>query len=75
MTHHKKISDSQWLPTSDASRWLGRSESYLKRLRDTKGGFLEIGKHYCLAPSRNASITWNVVLIQAELNRRALQAR
>ena len=59
------------LPTKDAARALGRSTIYLKRLRDTHGGFLEAGKHYFLAPSRNAPITWDVPKIRAELHRRA----
>ena len=67
------MEDSQvWLPTPAAAKYLGRSESYLKRLRDTHGGFLEIGVHYCKAPSPNAPITWRCDLIVKELNKRAL---
>lgn len=63
-----------WLPTPAAALALGRSTSYLKRLRDTHGGFLESGKHYCVAPSSNAPITWNVELVRQELNRRGMGA-
>lgn len=69
------MNSSQWLPTSAASQALGRSPSFLKRLRDTHGGFLELGRHYSLAPSRTAPITWNVTRIQEELNKRARIAR
>ena len=59
------------LPTREAARVLGRSPNYLKRLRDTKGGFLEAGKHYFLAPSCNAPITWDVARIRDDLHKRA----
>ena len=61
-----------WLPTPAAALALGRSTSYIKRLRDTHGGFLESGKHYCVAPSCNAPITWDVELVRQELNRRGM---
>jgi hypothetical protein len=64
---------SAWLPTPAAALALGRSTSYLKRLRDTHGGFLESGKHYAVAPSSNAPITWNVDLVRHELNRRGME--
>ena len=64
-----------WLPTTEASQALGRSPSYLKRLRDTHGGFLEAGVHYAMAPSSNAAITWNVPLIRDLLNKRASSFR
>jgi hypothetical protein len=63
-----------WLPTTAAALALGRSTSYIKRLRDTHGGFLESGKHYCVAPSSNAPITWQVELVRQELNRRGMEA-
>jgi hypothetical protein len=63
-----------WLPTPAAALALGRSSSYLKRLRDSHGGFLEAGKHYAVAPSSNAAITWHVESIRQELNRRGMQA-
>jgi hypothetical protein len=65
--------ESVWLPTPCAALALGRSTSYLKRLRDTHGGFLESGKHYCVAPSSNAPITWHVELVRQELNRRGME--
>jgi len=61
-----------WLPTRDAALALGRSTTYLKRLRDTHGGWLESGVHYAIAPSCNASITWNVPLIRDALNKRGM---
>ena len=64
-----------WLPTKDAALALGRSTTYLKRLRDTHGGWLESGIHYAVAPSSNASITWNVPLIRDALNRRGMNYR
>ena len=64
-----------WLPTRDAALALGRSTSYLKRLRDSHGGWLESGVHYALAPSSNASITWNVPLIRDALNKRGMALR
>jgi hypothetical protein len=64
-----------WLPTRDAALALGRSTTYLKRLRDTHGGWLESGVHYAVAPSSNASITWNVPLIRDALNRRGMNYR
>ncbi|TCD56745.1 hypothetical protein CWE17_08755 [Synechococcus sp. BS56D] len=64
-----------WLPTTQAAQALGRSASFLKRLRDTHGGFLEAGRHYAMAPSSNAAITWNVSLIREALNKRASNIR
>ena len=67
------MEDSQvWLRTPAAARSLGRSESYLKRLRDTHGGFLESGRHYMNGTSRNASIVWNIPLIRKDLLKRAV---
>ena len=69
------LTSELWLPTTAASQALGRSPSYLKRLRDTHGGFLEAGRHYAMAPSSNAAITWNVSLIREALNKRASSFR
>ena len=63
------------LKTPQAADALGCSVSYLKRQRDTHGGFLELGKHYHRKPSGNASITWDVDLIRAEMNRRSRAPR
>ena len=59
------------LKTPQAADALGCSVSYLKRQRDTHGGFLELGKQYHRKPSSNASITWDVDLIRAEMNKRS----
>ena len=69
------VSTSIWLPTPAAALALGRSTSYLKRLRDSHGGFLESGRHYYVAPSINAAITWNVDAIRSELNRRGMERK
>ena len=58
------------LRTPDAAQHLQVSQSYLKRLRDTHGGFLVGGEHYFLGPSSNASIRWDVPAIQRELHKR-----
>jgi hypothetical protein len=69
------MTTEMWLPTRDAATALGRSTTYLKRLRDTHGGWLEAGTHYAVAPSSNASITWNVPLIRNDLNKRGMLRR
>ena len=58
------------LRTPDAAQHLQVSQSYLKRLRDTHGGFLVGGEHYFLGASSNASIRWDVFAIQRELHKR-----
>ena len=58
------------LRTPDAAQHLQVSQSYLKRLRDTHGGFLVGGEHYFLGASSNASICWDVLAIQRELHKR-----
>ena len=58
------------LRTPDAVKHLQVSQSYLKRLRDSHGGFLVGGEHYFLGASSNASIRWDVDLIQKELHKR-----
>ena len=58
------------LRTPDAAQHLQVSQSYLKRLRDTHGGFLVGGEHYLLGASPNASIRWDVLAIQRELHKR-----
>ena len=63
------------LKTPQAADALGCCVSYLKRQRDTHGGFLELGKHYHRKPSSNASITWDVDLIRAEMNKRSRAPR
>ena len=58
------------LRTPDASEFLQVSESYLKRKRDTHGGFLVAGEHYFLGESSNTSIRWDVDAIQKLLHKR-----
>ena len=58
------------LRTPDAAQHLQVSQSYLKRLRDTHGGFLVGGEHYFLGASSNASIRWDILAIQRELHKR-----
>ena len=58
------------LRTPDAAQHLQVSQSYLKRLRDTHGGFLVGGEHYFLGASSDASIRWDVLAIQRELHKR-----
>ena len=58
------------LRTPDAAQHLQVSQSYLKRLRDTHGGFLVGGEHYFLGASSNASIRRDVLAIQRELHKR-----
>ena len=58
------------LRTPDAARHLQVSESFLKRKRDTHGGFLVGGEHYFLGASSNASITWDVDRIEQLLHQR-----
>ena len=58
------------LRTPDAAKHLQVSQRYLKRLRDSHGGFLVGGEHYFLGASSNASIRWDVDLIQKELHKR-----
>ena len=59
------------LRTPDAARALGRSPQYLKRLRDTNGGFLQHGRHWFKAPSHNAAIVWDVEAVNQELCKRS----
>ena len=61
------------LRTPDAARHLQVSESFLKRKRDTHGGFLVAGEHYFLGESSNASIRWRVDRIEQLLHQRGQQ--
>ena len=63
------------LRTPDAARHLQVSESFLKRKRDTHGGFLVGGEHYFLGASTNASIIWDVDRIEQLLHQRGQQLR
>ena len=65
-----------WLPTPKAAEFLCCSGQFLKRKRDTYGGYLENKKHYQYrGDSVNAAIIWDVELIQKELNKRGMNAR
>tara|TARA_Y100000739_G_C20430377_1_gene383113 strand:+ start:490 stop:735 length:246 start_codon:yes stop_codon:yes gene_type:complete len=63
------------LRTPDAAKYLQISESFLKRKRDTHGGFLVGGEHYFLGASSNASIRWDVDAITREFHKRGQLAR
>ena len=52
--------DLRWLPTKEASAFLGVSSQFLKKNRDIKDGFLLEEKHYILGANINSSILWNV---------------
>jgi hypothetical protein len=67
------MTTDQWLPTPRAAAALDCSESFLKRSRDTAGGFLINGKHWRAGTSWNRPMLWNVPLIRALLNERGLQ--
>ena len=50
---------SRWLPTREATAYLGVSSQFLKKNRDIKNGFLIEEKHYILGANINSSILWN----------------
>ena len=62
--------DLRWLPTKEASSFLGVSSQFLKKNRDIKNGFLIEEKHYILGPNINSSILWNVSEILKEFHYR-----
>jgi len=62
----------QWLRTPAAAVALDCSQNYLKRLRDTHGGFLVGGEHYILGPSHSAAILWDVDAIRAAFHYRGM---
>tara|TARA_Y100001972_G_C7526666_1_gene265528 strand:- start:50 stop:289 length:240 start_codon:yes stop_codon:yes gene_type:complete len=64
-----------WLPTSRAALALGRSADTLKRKRDSEGGFLENGYHYCLGDCRNSPITWHIKRCIEAFNKRGYTSR
>ena len=52
------------------------SAQFLKRKRDSHGGYLENGKHYFYrGDSVNAAIIWDVDLIKKAFNARGLKVR
>ena len=62
--------DLRWLPTKEASTFLGVSSQFLKKNRDIKDGFLLEEKHYILGANINSSILWNVREILKEFHHR-----
>ena len=62
--------DFRWLPTKEATAYLGVSSQFLKRNRDIKDGFLLEEKHYILGANINSSILWNVSEILKEFHYR-----
>ena len=62
--------DLRWLPTKEASSFLGVSSQFLKKNRDIKNGFLIEEKHYILGANINSSILWNVSEILKEFHYR-----
>jgi len=62
----------QWLRTPAAAIALDCSQNYLKRCRDTHGGFLVGGEHYILGPSHSAAILWDVDAIRAAFHYRGM---
>ena len=61
---------SRWLPTREATTYLGVSSQFLKKNRDIKNGFLIEEKHYILGANMNSSILWNVSEILKEFHYR-----
>ena len=61
---------SRWLPTREATSYLGVSSQFLKKNRDIKNGFLIEEKHYILGANINSSILWNVSEIHKEFHYR-----
>ena len=62
--------DLRWLPTREATAYLGVSSQFLKKNRDIKNGFLIEEKHYILGANINSSILWNVSEILEEFHYR-----
>ena len=54
--------------TSDAARFLGISNNYLKNLRESHGGFLIEGEDYFLGVSVTDSIRWDVDKIRKKMS-------
>ena len=59
---------SRWLPTREATAYLGVSSQFLKKNRDIKNGFLIEEKHYILGAKINSSILWNISEILKEFH-------
>ena len=54
------MKNQRWFPTKEAKEILGVSDQYLKKNRDTHGGFLEEEVHYRFGPNSNSPIYWAV---------------
>ncbi|KGG08153.1 hypothetical protein [Prochlorococcus marinus] len=54
------MKNQRWFKTPEAKVILGCSDQYLKKNRDTHGGFLEEEVHYRFGGSVNSPIYWNV---------------
>ena len=64
------------LSTPKAAEYLRCSSQFLKRKRDSRGGFLKEGKHYFYqGEATNAAILWDVELVRDELHTRGMKAR
>ena len=64
------------LSTPKAAEYLRCSPQFLKRKRDSYGGFLEEGKHYFYSSKlSNAVINWDVELVRDELHYQGMKAR
>ena len=62
--------DLRWLPTREATAYLGVSSQFLKKNRDVKNGVLIEEKHYIFGANINSSILWNVSEILKEFHYR-----
>ena len=68
--------EETYLLTPKAAEFLCCSAQFLKKKRDSHGGYLEEGKHYFYrGDAPNAAIVWNVELILEELHSRGMKAR
>ena len=66
----------KWYPTPEAAQLLGVSIVSLRRYRDShERGFLVLGVHFRIGPSRNSMIFWNVEKIREVFQDRGLRTR
>ena len=64
------------LATPEAAKFLCCSTQFLKKKRDSHGGYLEQNRHYFYrGDSVNAAIIWDVDLIKTEFHKRGMKAR
>ncbi len=64
-----------WLRTSDAAEELACSTSFLKRNRETHGGFLIAEEDYILGASKTAPIVWNTESCRKKFHYRGRRLR